>query len=107
MESDWGGLPADDPGQWAPCVTAAVLTQLPLRRHVGRRLFVAVGIFGVAAIVFGLSQDYWLSACAVFVLGAADMVSVYVRGTLVPSGDARCAARARCRRGSGLHRRLQ
>ena len=53
-------------------------------RHVGRRLFMAVGIFGVAAIVFGLSQSYWLSAFAVFVLGAADMVSVYVRGTLVP-----------------------
>lgn len=65
-------------------LTAVVLTQLPLRRHVGARLFTAVGVFGVAAVVFGFSQNYWLSACAVFVLGAADMVSVYVRGTLVP-----------------------
>jgi MFS family permease len=65
-------------------VTAAVLTQLPLRRRVGARLFAAVGVFGVAAVTFGFSQSYWLSACAVIVLGAADMVSVYVRGTLVP-----------------------
>jgi MFS family permease len=61
-----------------------VLTQLPLRRWVGRRLFIAVGIFGLAAILFGASSHYWLSALAVFVMGAADMVSVYVRGTLVP-----------------------
>jgi hypothetical protein len=44
----------------------------------------AVGLFGVAAIVFGLSRDYWLSFGALLVLGAADMVSVYIRGTLVP-----------------------
>jgi MFS family permease len=65
-------------------ITAAALTQLPLRRHVGARLFMAVGVFGVAAVLFGFSREYWLSALAVFVLGAADMVSVYVRGTLVP-----------------------
>jgi MFS family permease len=65
-------------------ITAFVLTQRPLRRHVGRRLFVAVGIFGLAAIVFGLSSSYWLSFAALLVLGAADMLSVYVRGTLVP-----------------------
>jgi MFS family permease len=65
-------------------VTALLLTQFPLQRHVGRRLFMAVGLFGVAAIVFGLSRDYWLSFAALLVLGAADMVSVYIRGTLVP-----------------------
>jgi MFS family permease len=65
-------------------ITALVLTQRPLQRHVGRRLFVAVGVFGVAAIVFGLSSYYWLSFAALLVLGAADMLSVYVRGTLVP-----------------------
>jgi len=65
-------------------VTALVLTQRPLQRHVGRRLFVAVGVFGLAAIGFGLSQLYWLSFAVLLVLGAADMVSVYVRGTLVP-----------------------
>jgi MFS family permease len=65
-------------------VTALVLTQRPLTRHVGRRLFVAVGVFGLAAIAFGLSHVYWLSFATLLVLGAADMVSVYVRGTLVP-----------------------
>jgi MFS family permease len=65
-------------------VTALLLTQLPLQRHVGRRLFMAVGLFGVAAIVFGLSRDFWLSFAAMVVLGAADMVSVFIRATLVP-----------------------
>jgi MFS family permease len=83
VNSDWGGLLRTFQAVGG-VATAAVLTQLPLRRMVGRRLFVAVGIFGSAAIVFGLSHNYWLSAAAVFVLGAADMVSVYVRGTLVP-----------------------
>jgi MFS family permease len=81
--ADAGGLLRSAQGVGA-VITAFVLTQSPLKRHVGRRLFVAVGIFGVAAIVFGLSQHYWLSMAAVFVLGAADMVSVYIRGTLVP-----------------------
>ena len=65
-------------------VTALLLTQFPLQRHVGRRLFMAVGLFGIAAIVFGLSRDFWLSAAAMLVLGAADMVSVFIRATLVP-----------------------
>ena len=83
VNSDWGGLLRTFQAVGG-VASAAVLTQLPLRRKVGRRLFVAVGIFGVAAIVFGLSGSYWLSALAVFIMGAADMVSVYVRGTLVP-----------------------
>jgi MFS family permease len=65
-------------------VTAVWLTQWPLNRHVGRRLFMAVGLFGLAAIGFGLSRDYLLSFLVLLVLGAADNVSVYVRGSLVP-----------------------
>jgi Na+/melibiose symporter-like transporter len=83
VDVDWAALLRTIQGVGAG-VTAAVLTQLPLRRYVGARLFAAVAVFGVASVVFGFSRDYWLSACAVFVLGAADMVSVYVRGTLVP-----------------------
>jgi MFS family permease len=63
---------------------AAILTQWPLRRHIGRRLFMAVGIFGLAAISFGLSRGFWLSFAALAVLGAADNVSMYVRGSIVP-----------------------
>jgi MFS family permease len=65
-------------------VTSIVLTQWPLKRHVGLRLFFAVGIFGLAVIAFGLSRDYVLSYLALVVLGMADNVSVYVRGSIVP-----------------------
>jgi MFS family permease len=80
--SDAGGLLRSAQG-FGAVATALVLTQFPLTRHVGRRLFVAVGVFGLAALVFGLSHWYWLSFAAVLVLGAADMVSVYVRETLL------------------------
>ena len=43
----------------------------------------AVVVFGLATIVFGLSKNYWLSLGAMSVLGAADMLSVYVRSSLV------------------------
>ncbi len=81
--ADAGGLLRSAQG-FGATVTALLLTQFPLQRHVGRCLFIAVGLFGVAAIVFGLSRDYWLSFAALLVLGAADMVSVFIRGTLVP-----------------------
>lgn len=81
--ADAGGFLRSGQGIGAAAM-AAVLTLVPLRRQVGQRLFIAVGVFGVAALVFGLSQSYWLSFAAVAVLGAADMVSVFVRSTLVP-----------------------
>lgn len=46
-------------------------------------MYGGVAIFGVCTIIFGLSQSFWVSVAALVVLGAADMVSVYVRGTLV------------------------
>jgi len=64
--------------------TALFLTQRPLQRHVGRRMFLAVGLFGMGVVAFGLSTHFWLSFAVLAVMGAADMVSVYVRGTLVP-----------------------
>jgi MFS family permease len=81
--ADAGGLLRSAQG-FGATVTALLLTQIPLQRHVGRRLFMAVGLFGLAAIAFGLSRDYWLSFAALLVLGAADMVSVFIRGTLLP-----------------------
>ena len=59
------------------------LARHPLERHVGRRMFGAVAIFGVATIVFGLSHWLILSFAALIALGAADVVSVVVRSTLV------------------------
>ena len=71
----------------APAVGAALmallLARFPLRRRVGTKMFVCVGIFGAATMVFGLSQWMWLSLAALFVLGASDMISVYVRSSLI------------------------
>lgn len=59
------------------------LTRWPLERHVGRKLLLAVAVFGLATLVFGVSTSLWLSLAALAVSGAADMVSVVVRQTLV------------------------
>ncbi len=71
----------------APAVGALamslVLTRWPLRRHVGPRLLLAVGVFGLAMLVFGLSTSFWLSLLALVVTGAADCISVVTRNTLV------------------------
>ncbi len=63
--------------------TGLYLSTRPFNRHVGRRMFIAVAIFGVANLVFSLSTLFWLSFVALMVAGAADMVSVYIRGALV------------------------
>lgn len=62
---------------------AMVLAQWPLRRRTGPSMLVCVGIFGAATIAFGLSTSFPLSLACLAVLGAADMVSVYVRQSLV------------------------
>jgi MFS family permease len=55
----------------------------PIARHVGRWMFGGVLAFGVATIAFGLSTSFWLSIAALAVMGAGDMVSVYIRHLLV------------------------
>ncbi|MGE5477622.1 MAG: MFS transporter [Bacteroidales bacterium] len=59
------------------------LAHHPLERQAGARMFMAVGVFGLATVAFGLSSSFWLSLAALAVLGAADMISVVVRQTLV------------------------
>lgn len=61
---------------------AVWLAKYPLKRNAGRTMFRAVAIFGVATIVFGLSQWFIVSFLALMVAGAADVVSVVVRSTL-------------------------
>ena len=61
----------------------AVLAYHPLRKKAGTRMFVAVAVFGVATIVFGVSKSFALSLVSLMVAGAADMVSVVIRLTLV------------------------
>lgn len=71
----------------APGIGAAacglLLALSPISRNVGPWMFGGVAVFGVATIVFGLSTNFYLSVVALIVLGAADMVSVYVRHMLV------------------------
>jgi len=62
---------------------ALVLAHRPPLQKAGRTLLWAVSIFGLATIVFGFSQWFWLSFLALFLCGAADNVSVVVRHTLV------------------------
>jgi MFS family permease len=65
-------------------LVGVVLAARPIRRHVGPTLFAAVAVFGAATIVFGLSTSFALSLVALAVLAGADMISVLIRGTLVP-----------------------
>ena len=60
-----------------------VLTRWPMDRKVGPKVLSAVAVFGLSTVVFGLSTSFVLSLAALVVTGAADMVSVVVRQTLV------------------------
>jgi MFS family permease len=79
----WGlGLLRAAPGVGAVLV-ALWLAGHPIRDRAGWILFVAVALFGVFTIVFGLSTSPWLSILALALLGAADGVSVYIREVLI------------------------
>jgi len=71
----------------APAVGAA-LTALwfsfrPLKTQVGPKMLLSVGVFGFATIGFGLSTSMPLSLAMLFIVGAADMFSVYIRQSLI------------------------
>jgi predicted MFS family arabinose efflux permease len=79
----WGlGLLRSAPAVGALAMSLA-LTRWPVRRRTGHTLLAAVAVFGVAMLVFGLSTSFALSMAALAVSGAADMVSVVIRQTLV------------------------
>jgi len=59
------------------------LAARPLKRHVGRTMLTGVAIFGATIIAFGLSRSLWLSVLILVVMGGADMLSVFVRLTVV------------------------
>jgi MFS family permease len=63
-----------------------VLARRPIARHVGLRMFQSVIVFGVATVVFSLSQWMWLSVLSLAILGAADTISVVIRFSLVQLG---------------------
>jgi MFS family permease len=76
------GLMRATPGAGS-LVVGLILTQIPAPGRMGPALFISIAIFGLSIIVFSLSTWFWLSIAALAVYGAADMISVYVRQTLV------------------------
>lgn len=71
----------------APAAGAALVSVVlgfrPLTRHLGPAMFAGVAIYGVFTIVFALSVHFWLSFVCLAILGAADMISVFVRQSLI------------------------
>ncbi len=79
----WGlGLLRSAPAIGA-AVTALIIAHRPIRNRAGSKLFIGVAAFGVCTILFGVSRNFYLSIAALLLMGAADMISVVVRQTLV------------------------
>ena len=72
----------------APGIGAAAMAVFlafkPLQRHIGRGLLLAVFVFGISTVVLGLTRSYAMAFAALVILAGADMVSVYIRGSIVP-----------------------
>ena len=64
-------------------ITSAVLSHHPIERHIGRRMFIVVAIYGITTICFALSTSLPISLLSLAVLGAADAMSVVIRFSLV------------------------
>lgn len=64
-------------------LTSIAFTMLPPLKRAGSALLVCVAIFGLGTLVFALSRDFLFSMMCLIVMGAADMVSVIIRGVLV------------------------
>jgi MFS family permease len=66
--------------------TSITLARRPIKHHAGKLMLTAVGIFGVATVVFGLSKSLPLSLVALFFIGASDNISVIIRQTILQLG---------------------
>ena len=64
-------------------VIALVLSRWPVSRNVGVKMLLSVAVFGAATAAFGLSRNFAFSMAMLATLGAADMVSVFIRSTLI------------------------
>jgi MFS family permease len=60
-----------------------LLTVFPLHKKQGRKLFFAIGGFGICIIVFALSKSFWISFAALLLSGFLDGISVVIRGTII------------------------
>ena len=59
------------------------LTHIPVRRNAGRILLISVGVYGLATLLFGVSTSLYLSIAALALAGVADMVSVFIRASMI------------------------
>ncbi|ACT58182.1 MFS transporter [Hirschia baltica] len=64
-------------------IMVGIITSFHIRSHVGLILFACVALFGASTIVFGFSTSAWVAIPALMFIGAFDMVSVYIRETLL------------------------
>jgi len=79
----WGlGMLRAAPGVGA-ILMIAILIRFPIRDHAGTILLITVAAFGAATTVFGLSTTAWVSILALALVGAFDMISVYIREILL------------------------
>ncbi len=79
----WGlGMLRAAPGVGA-VIVAVWLAAHPVRDHAGLVMFLFVALFGAFTVMFGLSTAPWLSILALALMGAADMISVYIREILL------------------------
>jgi hypothetical protein len=79
----WGlGILRSAPGIGAG-IMAIVIAYKPLKKNVGASMLWCVAAFGLFTVLFGISRSMILSIAALFMVGATDMVSVIVRGTLI------------------------
>jgi MFS family permease len=60
-----------------------ITTYIPVSKNTGKKLLIAVFVFGVSIIGFGLSSLFWLSVLLLFISGAADGISMIVRQTIL------------------------
>lgn len=83
LTGPWGlGLLRSAPAAGA-LLMSLWLARFPIERRTGPIMFSSVAVFGVATIAFGLSTSFWFSMVVLVVLGAADMISMVIRGALV------------------------
>ena len=76
------GLLRSAPAVGALCMSV-IITRWPIERQMGYKLLAAVAVFGLASVVFGLSDHFLLSLVALAATGAADNISVVTRLTLM------------------------
>lgn len=76
------GLLRAAPGLGA-VITGVILARYPIRRHTGKTMLICVALFGLFTIGFGISTNFYASLLFLFLLGAADLVSVVIRAMMV------------------------